>query len=460
MKSKIAISGAVLALLGLIAVQFYLISGLYRFQKQAFDTKYAGITRNALIEMQEKFGTNGFDSAFYMMDQAALETIYQVEFSLSDTGSTDIKQIVLERFSFILNEYETLNPYIKNFLQRLNLNTEYFSYFIIRELRIITPTQSYSIFSGDGTDQVDQENRFIERDGAIFVNSYVAEGNYFYIEFNYSIDFTYRTKIIYNEMKGAFLLSLLSIFVAGAVFLLTIRNMLKQKKLADLKSDFINNLTHELKTPLTTISVAGSSLANPKIQENRKKINDLSLVIKNQNRYLSYIIDHLLDINLWERDQITLNLREIDPEKFVNEKIEAFCYENTDKKFSITRDIKTNGKTIFIDEFQMNMVMQNLFNNALRYGGEEPDILVEIKYDPEFKLIISDNGIGIGKEDQKYIFDKFYRGSQGAESNRKGLGLGLFYVRRIIELHGGSVNVISKQGSGSAFIVSIPARKD
>ena len=460
MKSKIAISGAILALLGLIAVQFYLISGLYRFQKQAIDAKYGIITRNALIEMQDKFGTDGFDSAYYMMDQAAMETIYQVEFPLSDTGRTDIKQMVFEQFSFILKEYEILNPYIKNFLQRLNMNTEFFSYFIIRELRIITPTQSYSIFSDDGTDQIDQENRVIKRDGAIFVNSYIAEGNYFYIEFNYSIDFTYRTKIIYNEMKGAFLLSLLSIVVAGAVFLLTIRNMLKQKKLADLKSDFINNLTHELKTPLTTISVAGSSLANPKIQENRKKINDLSLVIKNQNRYLSYIIDHLLDINLWERDQITLNLREIDPEKFVKEKIEAFCYENTDKRFSINQDIKTKGKTIFIDEFQMNVVMQNLFNNALRYGGEEPDILVEIKYDPEFKLIISDNGIGISKEDQKYIFDKFYRGFQGVKSNQKGLGLGLFYVKRIIELHGGSVNVISKQGSGSSFIVSIPVKKD
>jgi len=460
MKSKIAISGAILALLGLIAVQFYLISGLYRFQKQAFDTKYAGITRNALIEMQEEFGTNGFDSAFYMMDQTALETIYQVEFSLSDTGSTDIKQIVLERFNLILKEYETLNPYIKNFLQRLNLNTDFFSYYFIRELRIITPTQSYSIFSDDGTDLVDQENRVIERDGAIFVNSYVAEGNYFHIEFTYSIDFTYRTKIIYNEMKGAFLLSLISIFVAGAVFLLTIRNMLKQKKLADLKSDFINNLTHELKTPLTTISVAGSSLADPKIQADRRKIDKLSSVIKSQNRYLSHIIDHLLDITHWERDQITLNPREIEPEKFVNEKIEAFCYENTDKKFLITRDIKTNGKTVFIDEFKMNVVMQNLLNNALRYGGEEPNILVEIKYDPEFKLIISNNGIGISREDQKHIFEKFYRADNGKESNQKGLGLGLFYVKRIIELHGGSVSVKSKQGSGSAFLISIPVKKD
>jgi len=236
--------------------------------------------------------------------------------------------------------------------------------------------------------------------------------------------------------------------------------MLKHRKLSEMKTDFINNLAHELKTPLTTVSVASSTLADSKIQMDKDRITSLSDLIRQQNRQLTQLIDRILDINIWEKVQINLKKQDVMILEVIKNRMDAFRLENKDKKVNLIEDLKLVDKKINIDEFQFTIALNNLLSNALKYGGEPPEIKVEAGTINETLYIsVIDNGPGIDSEEKRNIFTKFYRGNKNRK-NIKGLGLGLYYVRKIIEMHGGTVEVNSKLGKGSEFTIILPTETD
>jgi two-component system phosphate regulon sensor histidine kinase PhoR len=239
--------------------------------------------------------------------------------------------------------------------------------------------------------------------------------------------------------------------------MITISNMLKQTRLSEMKTDFINNMAHELKTPLTTISIASSTLSESKKKLAPGKIRGLSEMISDQNKQLSKLIDHILDINLWEKDQISLQKKEVDLAELIRSRAEAFRVENANITFSLTEEVKLNGTKAEIDEFQFTIALHNLLSNALKYGGEPPVIQLDAGFEIDHVYVkVKDNGKGIRYDEQTQIFSKFYRGKDGG--TRKGLGLGLFYVKEIVELHGGTVEVFSKLGHGSTFVIRLPIK--
>jgi len=224
-----------------------------------------------------------------------------------------------------------------------------------------------------------------------------------------------------------------------------------------MKTDFINNMTHELKTPLSTISVASSALGNPAIFNETEKVTELSALIKKQNRHLSELIDRILDINIWERDQVRLRPEHISVDPWIGELIKVFRLNQGENCSSIELETKLQNETHLLDEVHMSTVINNLLSNAVKYGNEPCQIRVEVKETPdELWMEVSDNGPGIRKEELRHLFEKFYRGAESKQRVIRGLGLGLYYVKQIVEAHHGTVSVRSTLGKGSTFTIKIP----
>jgi two-component system phosphate regulon sensor histidine kinase PhoR len=215
-------------------------------------------------------------------------------------------------------------------------------------------------------------------------------------------------------------------------------------------------MTHELKTPLSTISVATRTLENDRVLLDPLKARQTLEIIRRQNRQLSKQINHLLEISMWERKQFSLDRKPVDIRNFFESMVESFRLEHQDKGCRLEAEYELEKGVASIDEVQMTIAVHNLLANACKYNLGTPEIQIKVASRANLTISVSDNGIGINREDQKHVFDKFYRVSTGNIHKVKGLGLGLFYVRQIAEAHGGSVEVASRPGKGSTFTINLP----
>jgi len=251
-------------------------------------------------------------------------------------------------------------------------------------------------------------------------------------------------------------MSIFSMFVVVTIFMITYRNLMEERRLSSLKTDFINNMTHELKTPLATITVAGKTLEMEKIRRDDAKIMETAKLIGKQSVHLNQLINMILEISMWERTQFQLDRKKVDIEEIMNDIVASFK-SGSGNEASLLQKYTFNGVKADIDLIYFTTMINNLLSNAVKYNDKDPVINVEGYADERNICIkVADNGIGISKTDQKHIFDKFYRASSGNIHKFKGLGLGLYYVRKIAVAHGGDVTVSSKPGKGSIFTVTIP----
>jgi signal transduction histidine kinase len=231
---------------------------------------------------------------------------------------------------------------------------------------------------------------------------------------------------------------------------------MEERRLSSLKTDFINNMTHELKTPLATITVAGKTLEMEKIRRDDAKIMETAKLIGKQSVHLNQLINMILEISMWERTQFQLDRKKVDIEEIMNDIVASFK-SGSGNAASLLQKYTFNGVKADIDLIYFTTMINNLLSNAVKYNDKDPVINVEGFADERNICIkVADNGIGISKTDQKHIFDKFYRASSGNIHKFKGLGLGLYYVKKIAVAHGGDVTVSSKPGKGSIFTVTIP----
>ena len=238
--------------------------------------------------------------------------------------------------------------------------------------------------------------------------------------------------------------------------MITYRNLMEEKRLSNLKTDFINNMTHELKTPLSTITVAGKTLEMAQIRTNEDKILETAKLIGKQSVHLNQLINMILEISMWERTQFQLDKKKVEIEEIMNDIVESFK-SGCGNCASINQKYNFNGAKVDLDIVYFTTLINNLLSNAVKYSDKDPVIEIEgFTENNNVCIKVADNGIGISKTDQKHIFDKFYRASTGNIHKYKGLGLGLYYVKKIAEAHGGDVTVSSKPGKGSIFTVTIP----
>ena len=248
----------------------------------------------------------------------------------------------------------------------------------------------------------------------------------------------------------------LTIFLV-MTFITTLLIIFRQKKLSQIKTDFVNNMTHELKTPISTISLASQMLKDNGIGVTEKKLIHISGVIEQESKRLGYQVERVLQMAIFDKGKIKLNHQEIDVHLLLSNVALNFEMQVKNKNGNIILDLNAKKTIIRADEEHFLNILSNLVDNAIKYCSAEPEITLST-WDTRKKMFIAikDNGIGISKKDQNRIFEKFYRVSTGNIHNVKGFGLGLCYVKTIVEEHGGSINIESQTGKGSRFILSFP----
>ncbi len=255
--------------------------------------------------------------------------------------------------------------------------------------------------------------------------------------------------------------ALLFTFIIIAAFFVTVRTLLRQKKISEIKSDFINNMTHELKTPLATISLAVDFLRNEKIVNNREKVIEYAGVIKDENNRMNSQVERILQAALLDKQSQEMKLKPLSVHQVLEAVKDHFALRINERNGSLTLHPAASSDLIMADELQFNNMVSNLVENAVKYSREDvpPEIHIHTMDNGKYiRMRVEDNGIGMNRETLKRIFEKFYRAHTGNLHNVKGFGLGLSYVRSIVDAHNGKVRAESIPGKGSVFIVDIPLK--
>jgi two-component system phosphate regulon sensor histidine kinase PhoR len=243
-------------------------------------------------------------------------------------------------------------------------------------------------------------------------------------------------------------------------FIYVMRTVLTQKKLAEIKSDFINNMTHEFKTPIATISIANESLKNPKVYSNPEKLDYYTGVIRDENKRMLRQVEVMLQMAQLEKGELKLKYDTLKIEEVAEEAINSSLLSVENKNGKIDLKVAEDIPAITGDRNHLVNVISNLIDNSIKYSNDAPQILVSINKSIDFVVIeVKDNGIGMTKEVQKRIFDTFYRATTGNLHDVKGFGLGLSYVRTIVEQHQGTISVESEINIGSTFTIQLPIKK-
>ncbi len=448
MKHIINMVLAFIALLVLVAVQVFVINEMFQLKKGEFDKTYEEEVFYALEQFNYEKSQSPFSSILLSLNNYADTTL--LKYPVFEFEDSLVKLEVANEVKSVMAENDSISVFLASYLGNKKLETDFQSGFQIRKFSLIHFNDRYNIMDGN-------VGGFLVNSSSIFIQTITAEYNFYHIEFDFYIDFTHKKKVIIREMRVALLLVFGTISIVLIVYLLTLRNLLRQKKLSELKSDFINNMTHELKTPLSTISVASSGLSITKGGGN-KKLEDLAGVIKKQIKLLNKMIDQILDISMLERAGFVISKNTFELVAFFEEVIGSYKLKNKDKELNIYFVHQIKGSHfVMLDKFQLNRVLLNLLSNSVKYCNEVPEIKINIeKDDNQLVIRFKDNGIGIPQKEQKHVFNKFYRLETAREVGVKGLGLGLYFVKKIVEAHNGYIEVESTPGKGSTFVITIP----
>jgi two-component system, OmpR family, phosphate regulon sensor histidine kinase PhoR len=240
-------------------------------------------------------------------------------------------------------------------------------------------------------------------------------------------------------------------------FSLTLYVIFKQKKLSEITGDFVSNMTHELKTPISTISLASQMLGDKSIPDSSKNITRISDIISQESKRLGHQVEKVLQMASIDKGTLSLKLNSINIHTIIEAVASNFIIQVENKGGLLIPSLQAEAYTVLADTVHMTNVINNLLDNAIKYTFDNPEIYIETHDKDGFlEISVKDNGIGISKANQKRIFDKFFRVPTGNVHNVKGFGLGLNYVKRIVEAHNGTISLESELGKGSKFTIALP----
>jgi len=344
-------------------------------------------------------------------------------------------------------DFNTLNNYLKSEFLKNELNIPYVFMVVNKDGKVI--------YQNEVSDKQPKASEMVKQ--VLFPSDPPSKRNYLKIYF--------PTKKDYISSSVSFLVpSVIFSFILLLTFSFTIYSIFRQKKLSEMKNDFVNNMTHELKTPVSTISLAAQMLKDTDITKSPEVFKHISGVISDETKRLGFLVEKVLQISLFEKQKAALKLKEIDANDLLVGIVSTFALKVEKYGGSIDIDLLAEDSTVYADEMHLTNVLFNLLDNAVKYRREDvPLALMARTRNDNNKLYISieDNGIGIKKEHLKKIFDRFYRIPTGNVHDVKGFGLGLAYVRKIIEDHGGTIRAEQQSDgiTGTKFIITLPLIK-
>lgn len=244
------------------------------------------------------------------------------------------------------------------------------------------------------------------------------------------------------------------------VFIFTIWSIFRQKRLTEIKNDFINNMTHEFKTPISTISLAAQMLRDPSVSKSETMFKHISGVIVDETKRLRFQVEKVLQMSMFDRKATTFKRKEVDANVLMQDTVNTFRLKVEASGGKIDAHLDAEDAIVFVDEMHFTNVIFNLMDNAVKYKAEDRELNLTVtthnESDDKLVITIADNGIGIKREDLKKIFEKFYRVHTGNRHDVKGFGLGLAYVHNVVKALGGSIHAESEYGKGTKFIITLP----
>ncbi|HXS35825.1 MAG TPA: HAMP domain-containing sensor histidine kinase [Flavipsychrobacter sp.] len=407
-----------LSVLGILFIQMSWIQNAISLKKEQFQRE----VENSLVTIRESIqGRFIMKSGIYVPDEESKQFNLRLSFTSEAFSKEEIEEII----SSTLKKYNIKQPF------------EY----------AITNIFNFPISKSDGYSLQYNSNAYPIR--LTPENSIYVETLYLYIKED--------KNYIIREMAWMIVASIAFTTIIILAFALTVRTLFNQKKLSEIKSDFINNMTHELKTPLATISLAIDALTNERVIHDSDKIKYYSTMIKDENKRMNKQVEKILQAARLERQEVKLNLQELDAHDIVNKVAGNLSLQILEKKGKLDLTLNANKHIIMGDEVHFSNIIFNLLDNAIKYSKDNLHIEIETHNNADMLAIkIKDNGIGMNKETLSRIFEKFYRAHTGNLHNVKGFGLGLSYVKDMVEAHNGKIKVESSLGKGTAFTVFIP----
>lgn len=317
----------------------------------------------------------------------------------------------------------------------------------------------YAVYE-EGKKPIHQSDHFNEFEDCKYFRTSLFPGNVFSRSTYISVYFPDERENFRKSMGMMGGSSLLITLFIISMFSLTLYIIFKQKRLSEIKNDFVNNMTHELKTPISTISLASQMLSDRSIPDAQKNLGQISRIIQAESKQLGFQVERVLQMAIFDHGELKLKSEEVDLHDVI---------ETVAQNILLQLD-RRNGKLEFLPEAEtalvqgdlmhLTNVISNLLENAIKYTSRTPEIRISTRNENgQLVLSIADNGIGISKENQKRIFDKFYRVPTGNVHNVKGFGLGLSYVKLIVEQHGGTINLKSELNKGSRFDIHLPLQE-
>ncbi|MFA5651382.1 MAG: HAMP domain-containing sensor histidine kinase [Proteiniphilum sp.] len=270
--------------------------------------------------------------------------------------------------------------------------------------------------------------------------------------------FPTKRNYVYSELSF-FIPSLIFTFILLLTFIFTVVSLFRQKRLSEMKNDFINNMTHELKTPVSTISLASQMLSDPSILKSPEVFKHVTGVIHDETKRLSFQVEKVLHMSLFDRQKTLMKIKELDANDLVVSVANTHALKVEKLEGTLDIDLQAENSTIKVDEMHFTNVLFNILDNALKYKRKDvpPELMIRTRNEGN-KIVISieDNGIGMRKEDAKKVFERFYRVHTGNRHDVKGFGLGLAYVKKIVNDLNGTIRAESELGKGTKFIISLP----
>ncbi|MDR0995747.1 MAG: HAMP domain-containing histidine kinase, partial [Tannerella sp.] len=274
--------------------------------------------------------------------------------------------------------------------------------------------------------------------------------------------FPTKRNYIFSEV-GFIVPSVIFSTILLVIFVFTLYVVFRQKKLSEMKNDFINNMTHELKTPVSTISLAAQMLKDSDITKSPDVFKHISGVINDETKRLGFLVEKVLQMSLFERQKAALKLKELDANELITSVVNTFSLKVQKYGGDLDVDLSAQNASLYADEMHLTNVLFNLLDNAVKYRRPDVPLHLMVRTRDEggnLQIAVEDNGIGIKKEYLKKVFDRFFRVPTGNVHDVKGFGLGLAYVRKIVEDHSGSIRAENGTGGvGTKFIITLPLIK-
>lgn len=461
------------SLIGIIIIQLYWIVESVQRNETAFDYSVYQILSNTQKKLQEKAETSkDAYNYFKKNNQAQLPSPINADienlFSDLDTFNRQRAMFEYRSLKSMINPstfLETIDPQkleemIETEMKNRKIDARYdFGVFSTEMKDFIIVNGVYNATIGETQDMSTVKT---EMNKSLYSSPYQIP--LFASEFDVpgflKISFLNKNRWLWTSVLPSLISSIIFTGLILFCFSYTIYVILRQKQVSEMKTDFINNMTHEFKTPIATISLAADSINSPTISSNPDKVKRFANIIKEENNRMLSQVEKVLQMAVLDKRDFTLNLSEIDLHRIITQAAELGRLQLQSKEGTITLELEATDPKIAGDETHISNIIHNLLDNAIKYTPKKPQITINtINKTNGVIVTISDNGIGMSNEAKKQIFDKFYRVHTGNLHDVKGFGLGLSYVKAIVTAHNGSIEVESELGKGSKFIVYLPEGK-